>query len=85
MTKRDTTLTKTKALDLLHRPGTRLVRLHAHDRTAGFYIWPDGGRVPTNIVQALLARNDIQPYDSGLLPGCPQSWAMNEWRKRRQE
>jgi hypothetical protein len=74
--------TLTKALDLLRRSGARLVLQHTHDREAGFYIWPKGGRVAADIAQKLLERNDIQPLDSGLLPGHPQSWALGDWRKR---
>ena len=68
-----------KALHLLRKPDARLVRLHANNGTGGFYIWPDGGRVPDEVAQMLLGRNDIQPY-SGLFPGQPQSWRLGTWR-----
>jgi hypothetical protein len=29
----------------------------------------------------LLERNDLQPFDDGLLPGHPQSWKLGRWRE----
>jgi hypothetical protein len=77
-------MTADKALSLLCRPGAKLVRLHASNSTAGFYIWPRGGRISNEIAQALLERNDVQPYENGLLPGHPQSWRLGDWRKQAQ-
>ena len=57
-----------KVLHLLRRPDARLVRLHSNNGGAGFYVWPGGGRVPDEVAQLLLGRNDIQPYDSGFFP-----------------
>ena len=71
-----------KALGLLRSPDARLVRLHANNGTGGFYIWPRGGRVPDDVAHLLLERNDVQPYDSGLFPGHPQSWRLGNWRER---
>ena len=70
-----------KALHLLRKPDARLVRLHSNNGGAGFYVWPSGGRVPDEVAQLLLRRNDIQPYDSGLFPGHPQSWRLGNWRE----
>src|SRR5262245_47281757 len=74
-----------KALHLLRKPDVRLVRLHSNNGGAGFYVWPGGGRVPDEVAQQLLGRRDIQPYDSGLFPGHPQSWPLGnrrEWAGR---
>ena len=62
------------------QPDGRLVRLHSNNGGAGFYIWPVGGRVSDEVAQLLLARTDVQPYDSGLFPGHPQSWRLGNWR-----
>jgi hypothetical protein len=70
-----------KALSLLRRPDARLVRLHANNGTGGFYIWPRGGRVSDEVAQLLLERSDVQPYDSGLFPGHPQTWRLGNWRE----
>jgi hypothetical protein len=78
-----TKLSLMKALQLLRKPDTRLVRLHGHNGGAGFFIWPDRGRVPGEVAQLLLGRNDIQPYDSGLFPGHAQSWRLGNWRAGR--
>jgi hypothetical protein len=68
-----------KVLEALPRPDTKLVRLHGP--TAGFYLWPHGGKVPDEIATALLERDDIQPFDLGLPGfGFPQSWKQGNWR-----
>ena len=69
-----------KALNVLRKPGARLVRLHSNNGGAGFYVWPRGGRVPEDVAHLLLGRNDVQPYDSGLFPGHRQSWRLGKWR-----
>jgi hypothetical protein len=69
-----------KVLHLLRKPDARLVRLHSNNGGAGFYVWPRGGRVSDEVAQLLLKRDDIQPYDSGLFPGHPQSWRLGNWR-----
>jgi len=76
-----TKLSLEKALHLLRKPDARLVRLHSNNGGAGFYVWPGGGRVPDEVAQQLLGRSDIQPYDSGLFPGHPQSWRLGNWRE----
>jgi hypothetical protein len=73
----------TRALDLLRGPDARLVRLHSNNGAAGFYIWPRGNRVSDEVARSLLERDDVQPYDSGLFPGHPQSWRLGDWRKFR--
>jgi hypothetical protein len=76
-----TKLSLEKTLHLLRKPDARLVRLHSNNGGAGFYVWPDGGRVPDEVAQELLGRSDIQPYDSGLFPSHPQSWRLGNWRE----
>jgi hypothetical protein len=70
-----------KAIHLLRQPDAKLVRLHSNNGGAGFYVWPGGGRIPNEVAQMLLGRNDVQPYDSGLFPGHPQSWRLGKWRE----
>jgi hypothetical protein len=66
-----------KALTALSRPGVRLIRQNG-GRDAGYYVAISGKsfRVPDEAALKLLERNDIQPHDSGLLAGFPQSWTM---------
>jgi hypothetical protein len=75
-----TKLSLEKVLHLLRKPEARLVRLHRNNDGAKFYVWPRGGRVSDEVAQLLLKRDDIQPHDSGLLPGHPQSWRRGNWR-----
>ena len=72
-----------RALNALRKPGARLVLLHTHETKTGnaFYIMPDGGHISDETALALLERNDVQPFDPGLLPGHWQSWALGDWRK----
>ena len=74
----------TKAVDALRRPGALLVLTYAPKTITGraFFIIPHGGRVADEVAQQLLERDDVQPYDSGLLAGRPQSWRLGNWRKR---
>ena len=75
-----------KVLHLLRKPEARLVRLHSNNGTAGFYIWPCGGRVSDEVAQLLLGRNDVQPYGNGLFSNHPQSWratGSTEWTRSR--
>jgi hypothetical protein len=81
MSKPPVKLSLERALHLLRKPDARLVRLHSNDGGAGFYVWPGGGRVPDEVAQLLLGRNDIQPFDNGLFPGHPQSWRLGNWRE----
>jgi hypothetical protein len=81
MSKPPVKLSLEKALHLLRRPGSRLAKLHKSPGGSEFYIWPDGGAVSDATARALLERNDVQPYDSGLLPGFPQTWRLGDWRE----
>ena len=67
-------LSLNKAIDLLHRTGTRMMIMHASDGDH-FYVVP-GGRVDRTAAQKILQRPDIQEFDDGLFPGNPQSWKM---------
>lgn len=71
---RDEVLNFNKAIDLLHRTGTRMMIMHASDGDH-FYIVP-GGRVERSAAQKILQRADIIEFDDGLFPGNPQSWRM---------
>jgi hypothetical protein len=75
----------TKALDALRRPGALLVLTHTREAVNGraFYIIPRGGHVSDEVARKLLERDDVQPYDDGLLVGHPQSWRLGDWRKPR--
>jgi hypothetical protein len=66
------------ALDLLRQPGHLLCLLHTR---AGrdFFVMP-GGPVSEAVAQKILERPDVQPFDSGLLEGHPQSWRLGPWR-----
>jgi hypothetical protein len=70
-----------RAVDALRWPDAKLVRLHSQTKVGrGFFIWPHGERVADDIAELLLRRSDVQPFDSGLLEGHPQSWRLGNWR-----
>ena len=70
-----------KALTALRRPGAKLLRQNGGS-VAGFYVCipHKSFRVRDDIAAVLLERDDIQPLDSGLLPGHPQSWRLGKRR-----
>lgn len=61
-----------KAVDMLHKPGTRMMIMHTGDGDH-FYIVP-GGRVDQAAAHKIIQRPDIIEFDDGLFPGNPQSW-----------
>jgi MOSC domain-containing protein YiiM len=74
-TQRNECLRLNKAVDLLHRPGTRMMIMHAGDGDH-FYVVP-GGRVNRDDAHEILKRPDIIEFDDGLFPGNPQSWKIS--------
>ena len=75
MKARNQALRLRKALDLLHRPGTRLMVMHGHDGDE-FYVVP-GGRLDARDALKILESPDIKSFDDGLFPGQPQQWRMS--------
>ena len=42
-----------------------------------------GGQVTDAVAGRILARRDVQPHDSGLFPGCEQTFQLRgDWRGR---
>ena len=74
--------TVARARDRLRKPGARLVLAYAPGTVSGraFFIEPGGVRIADETAQRLLECPDVQPFDSGLLPGHPQSWRLGNWR-----
>jgi hypothetical protein len=64
-----------QAVDLLHRPGVRLMVMHGRDGPE-FYVVP-GGRLDARDALTILARSDIKAFDDGLFPGHSQQWRMS--------
>ena len=74
--KTHTALRLRQAVDLLHRPGVRLMVMHGCNGSDEFYIVP-GGRVDSRDALKILERPDIRSFDDGLFPGHPQQWRMS--------
>jgi len=64
---REQTLSESFALELM-REGKLLLRMHTVNGMRWFIV--PGGQVAESVVKRLLARPDVQPYDSGLFPGA---------------
>ena len=78
---RDRTLSETFALDLM-REGSALMRMHTVKGMRWFVV--PGGQVTDAVVARILARPDVQPRDSGLVPGCEQTFQLRgDWRATR--
>jgi len=74
---RDQTLSEDFALDLM-REGRLLMKLHTvHGRR--WFVVP-GGQVAESVAKRILQRPDVQPFDSGLFPGCDQTFKLrSKW------
>jgi hypothetical protein len=72
----------TRALDLLRQRGRRLMLTHTNAGGGGcvYHVVPNGGHVEPDVARRIIQREDVQPFDSGLIPGCPQSWRLGPWR-----
>jgi hypothetical protein len=73
-------LSETFALELM-REGKPLMKMHTHNGMRWFVV--PGGQVTNAVAHCILARPDVQPRDSGLFPGCEQTFQLRgDWRRR---
>jgi hypothetical protein len=80
-TMRDRTLSETFALELM-REGKLLMKMHTPSGMRWFVV--PGGQITDAVATRILARPDVQPHDSGLFPGCEQTFQLRgDWRGRR--
>jgi hypothetical protein len=71
-------ITETFALELM-REGKLLMHMHTVSGARWFIV--PGGQIADNVAARILARKDIQPFDSGLFPGHEQTYRMrSDWR-----
>jgi hypothetical protein len=68
------TISLAVALEALRRPDHLLVVLHGKSKPEWFVM--PGGPVTEPTARRILERPDVQPHDTGLLPGHPQSWRL---------
>jgi hypothetical protein len=77
-TMRDQTLSENFALELM-REGKVLMRMHTVNGMRWFIV--PGGKITDSVANRILARPDVQPHDSGLFPGCEQTFKLRgDWR-----
>jgi hypothetical protein len=75
---RNETISEAFALDLL-REGRLLMKLHTVHGLRWFVV--PGGKVAESVAKRILARPDVQPHDTGLFPGCEQTFQLcGDWR-----
>jgi hypothetical protein len=74
-TRRGGTLQLSNAVNLMRLPEHKLVLMHTNSGRMEFYVIP-GGPVSQRDAELIISRPDVQPFDSGLLPGHPQSWKL---------
>src|SRR5262245_31063201 len=72
-TMRGRTLSETFALELM-REGKLLMKMHTHNGMRWFV--ERGGQITDAAAARILARPDVQPHDSGLFPGCEQTFQL---------
>ena len=71
-----TALRLRQAVDLLHRPGVRLMVMHGCNGSDEFYVVP-GGRLDARDALKILERPDIKSFNDELFPGCSRQWCMS--------
>lgn len=64
-----------KAMDLMHRTGTRLVKMHGNGDGGSYYLVP-GGYVEPSTAEKIKAHPYVQALDDGLFPGHDQTWRL---------
>jgi hypothetical protein len=81
-------ISEVDALELL-REGSLLMQMHYSGDRTRWYVVPTargqgGGQIADNVAERILKRKDVQPFDSGLFPGCEQTFRMRaDWRASR--
>jgi hypothetical protein len=61
------------------REGKLLMRMHTVNGLRWFVV--PGGKVADSVAKRILARPDVQPHDTGLFPGCEQTFQLRgDWR-----
>jgi hypothetical protein len=66
-------LTVPEVVELMRDDGRHIALMHNVRRGREWYLIP-GGKLKDDVVQALLAREDIQPSRDGLFPGISQTF-----------
>ena len=72
------TISLAGALEALRQPDHLLVLLHGKSKPEWFVM--PGGPITELTARRILERPDVQPHDTGLLPGHPQSWRLGARR-----
>jgi hypothetical protein len=63
-----------KAMDLLRRAETRLVRTNG-ENSQSYYVVP-GGRVSEAVAKQIIAHPLVRAAEDGMWPGLSQTWRM---------
>lgn len=64
-----------KAMDLMHRTGTRLVKMRSTGEGFSYYLVP-GGYVEPSTAEKIKSHPYVQALDDGLFPGHDQTWRL---------
>lgn len=66
-----------KAMDLMHRTGTRLVKMRSDGAPGGFsYYLVPGGYVEPSTAEKIKGHPYVQAMEDGLFPGHDQTWRL---------
>ena len=63
-----------KAIDLMRRPDTRLIKTH-RDNSLTYYVVP-GGRVSEAVAKQIIAHPLVKAAEDGMWPGLSQTWRL---------
>jgi hypothetical protein len=67
-------LTLKRAIDQMHKPGTRLCLMHGRDGKEWFLL--PGGRVSAEVAAKLIMQSNVVGQPDALLPGMSQTWII---------
>jgi hypothetical protein len=68
-----------KAMEMMHRHGTRLVQMHTDSSPDGLahYVIP-GGYVEPDVAEKIKSHPLVRAGEDGLFPGHDQTWRMGK-------
>jgi hypothetical protein len=64
-----------KAIELMRRPGARLLRMHNRSNGVEYYVEPGGPVEPATAVK-IMDHPNVRGGADGLFPGLEQTWRM---------
>jgi hypothetical protein len=65
-----------KAMDLMRRPDSRLIKTHTSNGGCAHYIAPGGGYVEPEVAEQIKNHPLVTASEDGMWPGLSQTWRI---------